>query len=87
MTYGAFIAARRKAAELTQDAVAERVADVPGLKQSHISMIERDQLLPDGRQAAALADALSLTVEERVEAEEILRRAHLRRLDLDDRAA
>jgi ribosome-binding protein aMBF1 (putative translation factor) len=81
-SYGAWL--REKRGDLSQEELASRVADVRGLKQSHISMIERGVMRPDGEQASALHRALDLDGAVSDEGIGILRREHLDKLKLTD---
>jgi hypothetical protein len=67
---------------MSQDALAARVAHVPGLKQSHLSKFERRIMLPTGEQHDAIATALQLPDEDRELGRVLLRREHLQRLHL-----
>jgi transcriptional regulator with XRE-family HTH domain len=82
-TYGEFLHDRRRSRGLSQEALAARVAHVPGLKQSHISKFEAGEMLPSNIQARALAVAMQLDEDDARQGEELLRRQHLARLGFD----
>lgn len=80
--YGAWLRERR--GDTAQKTVADRCAGVPGVRQSHISLIEKGEFLPNGEQHAAMAAALGLSDDEAAAGAALLRQEHLDRLRLAD---
>ncbi|WP_017907439.1 helix-turn-helix domain-containing protein [Xanthomonas sp. SHU 199] len=62
--FGQAIRQLRKAAELNQEQLAERLEDVPGLKQADISKIENGRHKSPDMHIAPLADALGVSTAE-----------------------